>query len=69
VDREVAKACAGRLLATGGAERLLWGSDAPFIGHEHRPPYVEVLRLFEEIVPDPRQRHKMGLTALRQFFF
>jgi predicted TIM-barrel fold metal-dependent hydrolase len=69
VDREVAKACAGRLLTTGGAERLLWGSDAPFIGHEHRPPYVEVLRLFEEIVPDPRQRHKMGLTALRQFFF
>jgi predicted TIM-barrel fold metal-dependent hydrolase len=69
VDREVAKACARRLLAAGGTERLLWGSDAPFIGHEHRPPYVEVLRLFEELVPDPRQRHGMGLTALRQFFF
>ena len=69
VDREVAKACARRLLAVGGTDRIFWGSDAPFIGPEHRPPYVEVLRLFEELVPDPRQRHEIGLTALRQFFF
>jgi predicted TIM-barrel fold metal-dependent hydrolase len=69
VDRGVAKACAQRLLAVGGPDRLLWGSDAPFIGHEHRPPYAEVLRLFEELVPDARQRHAIGLTALRQFFF
>jgi predicted TIM-barrel fold metal-dependent hydrolase len=69
LDREVAKACAQRLLSVAGPERLLWGSDAPFIGHEHRPPYSEALRLFEELVPDARQRYDIGLTALRQLFF
>jgi predicted TIM-barrel fold metal-dependent hydrolase len=69
IPPEVAKACARRLLSVAGTERLLWGTDAPFIGHEHRPPYGEALRRFEELVPDPRQRHAIGLTALRQFFF
>jgi predicted TIM-barrel fold metal-dependent hydrolase len=69
LNREVAQACAQRLLAVAGPERLLWGSDAPFIGHEHRPEYGEALRLFEELVPDARQRHDIGLTALRLFFF
>ena len=66
---EVARACAQKLLAVAGPERLLWGSDAPFIGHEPRPSYSDALRLFEELVPDERQRHAIGLTALRQFFF
>jgi predicted TIM-barrel fold metal-dependent hydrolase len=69
LNLEVARACAQRLLAVAGPERLLWGSDAPFIGHEPRPAYGEALRLFEELVPDERQRHAIGLTALRQFFF
>lgn len=69
LDRQVAEACAQRLLAVAGPERLLWGSDAPFIGHEHRPPYSEALRLFEELVPDARQRHAIDLTALRLYFF
>ena len=63
---EVARACAQKLLAVAGPERLLWGSDAPFVGHaEPRPAYGEALRLFEELVPDERQRHAIGLTALR----
>jgi predicted TIM-barrel fold metal-dependent hydrolase len=69
LSRAVAKACARRLLAVAGTERLLWGSDAPFVGHEPRPTYGEALRAFEELVPDARQRHAIGLTALRQFFF
>jgi predicted TIM-barrel fold metal-dependent hydrolase len=69
LDPAMARACAQRLLAVAGPERLIWGSDAPFIGHEHRPPYSDALRSFEEFVPDPRQRHAMGLTALRQYFF
>jgi predicted TIM-barrel fold metal-dependent hydrolase len=69
LNPDVAKACARKLLAVAGTERLLWGSDAPFVGHEHRPAYGDALRLFEELVPDPRQRHAIGLTALRQFFF
>jgi predicted TIM-barrel fold metal-dependent hydrolase len=66
---ELAKVCARRLLAVAGPERLLWGSDAPFIGHEHRPLYASALRSFEELVPDARQRYEIGLTGLRQFFF
>lgn len=70
INREVAKACAQRLLAVAGTQRLLWGSDAPFVGHTApRPPYSEVLHVFEELVPDARQRYDIGLTALRQFFF
>lgn len=69
LNPEVARACARKLLEVAGPERLLWGSDAPFIGHEHRPPYAEALRSFEGLVPDARQRHAIGLTALRQFFF
>ncbi len=69
LNPEVARACAQKLLAVAGPERLLWGSDAPFIGHEPRPSYSDALRLFEELVPDERQRHAIGLTALRQFFF
>jgi predicted TIM-barrel fold metal-dependent hydrolase len=69
LDPQVAKASAQRLLSVAGPERLLWGSDAPFIGHEPRPAYGDALRLFEELVPDARQRHAIGLTALRQFFF
>jgi len=69
IDPEIAKACARKLLAVAGPERLLWGSDAPFVGHEHRPPYSESLRSFAELVPDARQRYEIGLTGLRQFFF
>lgn len=69
LNPELAKVCAQRLLAVAGPERLLWGSDAPFIGHEHRPSYGEALRSFEELVPDARQRYAIGLTGLKQFFF
>jgi predicted TIM-barrel fold metal-dependent hydrolase len=68
INPDVAKACAQRLLSVAGPERLLWGSDAPFIGHEHRPSYGDILREFEELVPDARHRHAIGLTALRGFF-
>jgi predicted TIM-barrel fold metal-dependent hydrolase len=69
IPTDVAKACAQRLLSVAGPERLMWGSDAPFIGHEHRPAYGDILREFEELVPDARHRHVIGLTALRRFFF
>jgi predicted TIM-barrel fold metal-dependent hydrolase len=52
-----------------GTERLLWGSDAPFIGHESTARYADTLRLFESMVPDPMQRHQISMTALRTFFF
>lgn len=65
----VVRACASRLLECAGTGRLLWGSDAPFIGHESRACYADTLRMFESMVPDPVQRHEISLTALRNFFF
>jgi len=65
----VVKACAASLLANAGTGRLLWGSDAPFIGHEATAHYADTLRMFESMVPDPRQRHEISLTALRTFFY
>lgn len=65
----LARACAERLLTAAGPERLLWGSDAPFVGHEADMTYADALRTFEALVPDARQRHAISQTALRQFFF
>ena len=38
---------------------MVWGSDAPFVGHEHTP-YGQVLDTFVQLVPDAAKRHAMG---------
>lgn len=57
-----------RLIEAAGPERMVWGSDAPFVGHESTP-YQQVLDTFVALVPDPAVRHAMGLTALREWFW
>jgi predicted TIM-barrel fold metal-dependent hydrolase len=64
----VAEPVTRALLAAAGPERMVWGSDAPFIGHE-QTPYGEVLDTFVRLVPDPAIRHAMGLTAMREWFW
>ncbi len=51
-----------------GPERLVWGSDGPFVGHEHEVTYADTLASFAEWAPDPRVRRKMGDTALKLYF-
>src|SRR5688500_17338456 len=61
---ELACAAAERLLREAGPERLVWGSDAPFVGHEGIT-YADSLRWFEEWVPSAAARRRMTDTALR----
>lgn len=56
------------LLETVGPDRLLWGSDAPFIGHEGRVTYREAIDRFATIIPDAQARRRMSDAALRLFF-
>ena len=69
LDRDVLHACAERLLGAAGAERLLWGSDAPFVGHEAEMSYEKALKTFHDIVPDAQMRRRISDTALRFYFF
>ncbi|WP_404712898.1 amidohydrolase family protein [Sphingomonas sp. MMS24-J13] len=56
------------LLAEVGPERLLWGSDAPFVGHEDRTSFAAALAAFERWVPDAGQRRQISRTALKLYF-
>lgn len=59
---------AADLLRRVGPERLLWGSDAPFVGYERRMSYARVLESFYRWVPDEAVRGEMSRTALKLYF-
>ena len=65
---QTAQIVAEALLARVGTERLLWGSDAPFVGYEKRIAYPDVLRTYRAWVPDAAQREEIDRTALRLYF-
>lgn len=48
------------LLQRFGTDKLLWGSDAPFIGHEHVASYRMALDRFNLCVPDATTRRAIG---------
>ncbi|MEI9891790.1 MAG: amidohydrolase family protein [Caulobacteraceae bacterium] len=59
---------AKQLFAHVGPERLVWGSDCPFVGHEPAVTYRQTLDGFAEWAPDPRVRRRMYDTALKLYF-
>lgn len=65
---QLAREAAARLLREAGPERLLWGSDAPFVGHEQSLTYADTLASFVEWVPDAGARRRMSDTALKLYF-
>jgi predicted TIM-barrel fold metal-dependent hydrolase len=67
VAMELAQAAAARLLREAGPERLVWGSDCPFVGHEYHT-YADALRWFEQWVPSASARRRMSDTALKLYF-
>jgi predicted TIM-barrel fold metal-dependent hydrolase len=67
VAMELAQAAAERLLREAGPERLVWGSDCPFVGHESHT-YADALRWYEQWVPSAAVRRRMSDTALRLYF-
>src|SRR5690606_22910553 len=64
----LARAAAAKLLEVAGPERLLWGSDCPFVGHESSLSYADTLASFAEWVPDAAARRRISDTALRLYF-
>lgn len=64
---EIAAEVTARLLAEAGYERLLWGSDAPFVNHE-AVRYADTLDLYRRLVPDATTRAAIDRTALALYF-
>jgi len=65
---QTAQTVAEALLARVGTDRLLWGSDAPFVGYEKRVTYPDVLRTYRAWVPDAGRRAEIDRTALKLYF-
>ncbi len=56
------------LLRRFGPEKLLWGSDTPFIGHEHVASYGLAIERFNLCVPDAATRRAIGTNGYRFYF-
>ena len=56
------------LLRRFGVEKLLWGSDAPFVGHEHVASYAMAIDRLNQLVPDPATRRALGENGYRFYF-
>ena len=54
---------AAALLAAGGPERLLWGSDWPWISHEQGRNYAQLLAALDDWVADAASRHAILSTT------
>lgn len=67
-DRDLPAEYTQDLLRRFGPERLLWGSDSPFVGHEHVASYRQVLEDFHYAVPDPSVREALGQSAYDFYF-
>lgn len=64
----IAAEVTARLLTQAGPERLLWGSDAPFVNHEGSVSFADTLMLYRSLVPDAATRAAIDRTALALFF-
>lgn len=68
-DESAAKTYSDELIRVSGGERLVWGSDWPFAGHESRMTYESTVKMLEEWVPDPAMRRRIGgVNALELYF-
>lgn len=56
------------LLKRFGPQKLLWGSDTPFIGHEHVASYALAVERFRLCVPDATTRRAIGENGCRFYF-
>lgn len=62
-------AAAAALIAVGGHERLMWGSDWPFVGHQGKFTYARSVAALDQWVPDAEMRAKVGYQTAKKFFF
>lgn len=62
-------ALAQRLLAAAGTQRLMWGSDWPFLAAHEQYTYQDAIASFIAAVPDAAARREISETALRLYFW
>lgn len=67
-DRDLPAEYTRDLLDRFGPDRLFWGSDAPFVGHEHATSYAGVIEDLHYAVPDAGMREALGRSAWRFYF-
>lgn len=68
VAMQLAQKTAEKLLQEAGTERLLWGSDCPFVGHESSLTFTDALASFVQWVPSAPARRRISDTALKLYF-
>jgi predicted TIM-barrel fold metal-dependent hydrolase len=56
------------LLNRCGPGRLVWGSDAPFVGHEGMVSYQDRIDSYVHAIPSDAARRAIDRTALRLYF-
>lgn len=56
------------LLNECGPDRLIWGSDAPFVGHEGMVSYQDRIDSYVQAIPSNATRRAIDRTALRLYF-
>jgi predicted TIM-barrel fold metal-dependent hydrolase len=57
------------LVRVAGADRLVWASDCPFVGHEGRFPYQATIEWLNACVPDAAARARIFGETARQLYF
>ena len=62
-------ALAATLLREAGTERLLFGSDWPFVGHEDKITFRHTIDWFDSFIPVSNARDAIGRTAARLYRF
>lgn len=60
---------AGRFLDEAGAERLLWGSDWPFVKLSGKLDYAQTTTWLADWIPDASIRHQIDLNAMDLYRF
>lgn len=65
---DLAQSAAEKLLQVAGPERLVWGSDCPFVGHESSLTFSDALQSLQQWVPSAQARRRMSDTALKLYF-
>lgn len=56
-------------LREAGPDRLLWGSDWPWVGHEEAYSLPEAIRHLHEWIPDPGDRARIDANAMALYRF
>ncbi len=63
-----ARASGAALIAAGGWERVMWGSDWPFVGHIGKVTYADALACLDW-VSDPAMRRQIASDTALKFYF